>query len=253
MTSLIERISSPRKLTSELSSRLREQILSGTLQPGDKLPTEQELIESAGVSRTVVREAVAALKAERLVIARQGVGVFVAKRLPEQPFLIDSEKLDSLNEVVRILELRLGVEIEAAGLAAGRRTAADLKRMEKALATFDRDVEAGGIAANPDIAFHLAIAAACDNPHFVNLIDYFGRLLFVPGRRILVQYQSLLRDRAESDTTAYLRRVRAEHDAIFSAIREQAAEDARAAMRQHLERALDSYRVIASQLPTAET
>lgn len=247
----IERISSPRKLTSELSKILREQILSGKLKPGDKLPTEQELLESAGVSRTVVREAIAALKAERLVISRQGVGVFVAKRLPEQPFLISTENLDSLNEVVRVLELRLGVEIEAAGLAAERRTAADLKKMKKALALFDRETSSGGTAAEPDIAFHLAIAGATGNPHFVNLIDYFGRLLFVPGRRMLLQYQTLMRHPKEPDTAAYLSRIRDEHDAIISAIEGQAPDDARKAMRKHLERAKNKYHTIAGELKTA--
>jgi DNA-binding FadR family transcriptional regulator len=245
----IEKISSPLKLTSELANRLRKQILSGALKPGDQLPTEQELIECTGVSRTVVREAVAALKAERLVVSRQGVGVFVAKRLPEQPFLIGTENLDSLDEIVRVLELRLGVEIEAAGLAAERRDAADLKRMKKELTAFDREVETGGIAADSDIAFHHAIARATGNPHFVNLIAYFGRLLFVPGRRILFQYQSLVRPNTPSDTRAYLRRIAAEHAAIFSAIEEGSPANTRKAMRQHLERAKNEYRAIADTLP----
>ncbi len=218
------------------------------MKPGDKLPTEQELLESAGVSRTVVREAIAALKAERLVISRQGVGVFVAKHLPEQPFLIDTQNLDSLDEVVRILELRLGVEIEAAGLAAERRTGEDLERIQAALALYDQDVDAGGIAAEPDIQFHQAIAAATANAHFVNLIDYFGRILFVPGRRILFHYQSLIRGVEKKDTDSYLVRIREEHDAVFSAIKAQRAGNARHAMRAHLERARNEYHAISQEL-----
>jgi GntR family transcriptional regulator, transcriptional repressor for pyruvate dehydrogenase complex len=247
--SQIERISSPRKLTSELSKVLRDQILSGQLKPGDKLPTEQELLESAGVSRTVVREAIAALKAERLVISRQGVGVFVCKRLPEQPFLISTDNLDSLDEVVRVLELRLGVEIEAAGLAAERRRSADLKAMQDALALFDREAAAGGTAADPDIAFHMAIARATGNDHFVNLIDYFGRLLFVPGRRILFNYQALVNQRKEADTPVYLDHIRTEHNAIIAAIKDGAPPAARKAMRRHLERAKNEYQTIASKIP----
>lgn len=249
MIPTIERIPSPLNLTSELSNRLREQILSGALRPGDKLPTEQELIESAGVSRTVVREAIATLRAERLVISRQGVGVFVAKRLPEQPFLISTENLNSIDEVVLILELRLGVEIEAAGLAAERRTAGHLQRMRDALAAFNRDVEGGGIAADSDIGFHHVIAEAAANRHILNLIEYFGRLLFVPGRRILFDYRNMISHQTENDTAAYLAQIRLEHDAIYAAVKSGLGAEARDAMRRHLQRALEAYRQIAKELP----
>jgi len=247
----IERISPPRKLTSELSEILREQIVSGQLKPGDKLPTEQELIESAGVSRTVVREAIAALKAERLVISRQGVGVFVAKRLPEEPFLISTENLDRLDEFVQVLELRLGVEVEAAGLAARRRSAEDLEKMKAALADFERELAAGEPAAEPDIAFHHAIAAATGNPHYVNLIGYFARLLFVPGRRVFFSYTSLMPEDENLRPDIYLTRIRKEHDAIIAAIEEQSPERARDAMRGHLEQAKDEYHELADKLHSA--
>src|SRR5205823_8824448 len=77
--SMIRPLPAPRSLTGELVARLTEDITSGKIAPGSQLPTEQELIAATGVSRTVVREAVAALRAEGLVITRQGVGAFVPR------------------------------------------------------------------------------------------------------------------------------------------------------------------------------
>src|SRR6516162_8461758 len=107
----------PRSLTGELVARLTEDITSGKLPPGSRLPTEQELIAATGVSRTVVREAVAALRAEGLVITRQGVGAFVPENA-RRPLRIDFDQLSPLRAVLDVMELRTGIEIEAAGLAA---------------------------------------------------------------------------------------------------------------------------------------
>src|SRR5712672_943199 len=78
-------LTAPRRLTHELVERLTAEIVSGKLPPGARLPTEQEMIAATGVSRTVVREAVAALRAEGLVVTRQGAGAFVAEGV-RRPF-----------------------------------------------------------------------------------------------------------------------------------------------------------------------
>src|SRR3546814_879795 len=113
-------IAANRNLAAELVERLSGEILSGKLAPGSKLPTEQEMVAATGVSRTVVREAVAALRAEGLVVTRQGVGAFVAADIRRRPFRIDEASLDVLKEVVNVLELRAALEAEAAALAAER-------------------------------------------------------------------------------------------------------------------------------------
>src|SRR2546423_6622286 len=117
------------KLSRQLFEQLAGEIRSGRLAPGARLPTEQALTRAARVSRTVVREAVSALRAEGLVTTRQGVGAFVAD---SRPFRINGDDLRSLREVIAIMELRTGVEIEAAGLAAERASAADLGRIADA-------------------------------------------------------------------------------------------------------------------------
>src|ERR1044071_8614844 len=100
-----------KSLAHELIERMTADITSGKLSPGEQLPTEQELIAATGVSRTVVREAVAALRAEGLVVTRQGVGAFVADNA-RRPFRIDVDERRTLHEMLQVMELRTGVEIE---------------------------------------------------------------------------------------------------------------------------------------------
>src|SRR5712675_949764 len=121
----------PRSLAHELITRLTDDITSGNIPPGARLPTEQELIAATGVSRTVVREAVAALRAEGLVLTRQGVGAFVAN-VARRPFRIDLDGLHSLREVLDVMELRTGMEVEAAGLAAERATPVQIRKIDDA-------------------------------------------------------------------------------------------------------------------------
>src|SRR5262245_51206989 len=118
----IRPLAAERKLSRGLFEQLAEQIKSGRLAPGARLPTEQALTRAARVSRTVVREAVAALRAEGLVITRQGVGAFVSAEPQRAPFRIEPERMQSLDDILSVMELRLGVEIESAGLAAERAT-----------------------------------------------------------------------------------------------------------------------------------
>src|SRR2546429_8199499 len=105
--SVSQPLPAPRSLTSELVARLTDDITSGKIPPGSRLPTEQELIAATGVSRTVVREAVAALRADGLVITRQGVGAFVPENA-RRSFRVDFGHLPSIHEVIEVMELRTG-------------------------------------------------------------------------------------------------------------------------------------------------
>src|SRR5262244_4542019 len=125
---LLQPLDAPRRLTAELVTRLTADITSGKLPPGSRLPTEQEMIAATGVSRTVIREAVAALRADRLVVTRQGVGAFVPENA-RRPLRIDVDPLSPLRAVLDVMELRTGIEIEAAGLAADRGSALQIRRI----------------------------------------------------------------------------------------------------------------------------
>src|SRR5262245_16791274 len=232
-------LAAPRSLTHALIERLTEQITAGELKPGAQLPTEQELIAATGVSRTVVREAVAALRAEGLVITRQGVGAFVADT-PRRPFRIDGA-LQSLHDVIEVMELRTGVEVEAAGLAAERASAADLQAIKQAYEAIEGAIERGEAAVDEDFAFHCRIAEATANPQFVRFLDYLGRFI-IPRQTIRVNIA------APSERRAYLARIQTEHREIVRAIRAHAVSRARTAMRAHLANSRKRYQKIAAEL-----
>src|SRR3954469_4219910 len=124
-------------LSDGLFRKLEAQIRSGELPPGSKMPSQKDLAESASVSRTVVREAVARLTAQGLTSSRQGSGVFVAETAQYQAFQVTREELAELTDVIKLLEMRLALETERAGLAAARRTTADIGAIRAALRLMD--------------------------------------------------------------------------------------------------------------------
>lgn len=228
------------KLSRQLFEQLAEQIKSGRLAPGERLPTEQALTRAARVSRTVVREAVAALRAEGLVITRQGVGAFVSAEPQRAPFRIEPERLQSLDDVLNVMELRLGVEIESAGLAAERASKADVKAIGAALHAIEAAVKEDRSAVDEDLGFHRAIAEATGNPEFVRFLQFIGRHL-IPRRTV-----SGLPDRMGGQR-AYLALIQEEHRRISDAIAAGDPRAARDAMRRHLTRSLDRYRKLGSE------
>lgn len=217
------------KLSEEIAGQLRQLIQGGDLLPGAQLPTENAMIEQFGVSRTVVREAVSALSADGLVNARQGRGVFVADDLTRQPFRLGDSQLSERDHIVQVMELRLSLEVEAAGLAAQRRTSDDLREIEDA---FERMVEAqrnGQEGAEQDFAFHLRIAEATQNTYIAKFIRYLGSFIIPrPARRTVTGSERLV----------YLEGLTQEHADIRDAIADQDEAAAIEAMRVHLSRGL---------------
>ena len=174
---LLSPLNAGRTLSVELIDRLSRDILDGTLQPGARLPTEQQLGAALGVSRTVVREALAALKRDGLVVPRQGAGVFVADHDQRRPFRIDPDALSSVNKVLDLMELRTGLESEAAGLAALRRTEEDLRALDRALLAIDAAQQAGLDAAPADFDFHRAIMLATHNTYFAEFLRFLSQFI----------------------------------------------------------------------------
>ncbi len=226
-----------RSLSGALIERLTSDITAGKLAPGSRLPTEQEMIATTGVSRTVVREAVAALRAEGLVVTRQGVGAFVAAT-PRRPFRIEGGELRSLREVIEVMELRTGIEIEAAGLAAERASPARLAGIGDAYEAVDRAIGRGDAGVDEDFAFHRSIAEATENPQFVNFLEYLGRFI-IPRQTIRITVDG------PAERRAYLARIQEEHRDILDAVRTRAAQAARAAMRRHLLNSRKRYQSLA--------
>jgi GntR family transcriptional regulator, transcriptional repressor for pyruvate dehydrogenase complex len=223
-----------------VAERLAAEIDSGRIAPGARLPTEQELTAALGVSRTVVREAVAALRAEGLVETRQGVGAFVVRDVQRRPFRIDPDGLRSIGEVVHVMELRTGIEVEAAGIAAERENAAARARIAATLKAIDAALGRGEAAVAEDFAFHQAIAEATGNPHFMRFLEFLGRFL-IPRQSVRIGLKT------GQDLRTYLQRIQAEHRAIATAINAGQAATARAAMRRHLQGSRQRYQRLAAQ------
>jgi len=225
----------PRGLVQEIVSNLSDRMLGGEIKPGDKLPTEAEIMSRFGVSRTVVREALSKLQAGGLVQTRHGIGTFALALPNANNFRLTDSDFSTIADVIAVLELRISLETEAAGLAAQRRTEANLASMEAALRTFYDAIGHESDAVSADFEFHTEVARATGNRHFADLMSYLGTMI-IPRTRINTPSS------APEGRLSYLQRVHSEHDNIFNAIKNQDADGARAAMRTHLSNSRERLR-----------
>lgn len=223
-------------LVNRLADDLRREIASGAIAVGEKLPTEAALTARHGVSRTVVREAVAALRADGMVEPRQGAGVFVISPRPASAAPFHPVDLEKLSSVIEMMELRAAVEVEAAGLAAARRSPAQEEAIAEALEAIDRAAEAGEEASPQDLAFHLAVARATGNPRFEQFLAMLDTDA-IPRARLKVTSDP-------QETRRYLAQLQDEHRRILDAIAARDDAAARAAMRAHLEGGQRRYREV---------
>lgn len=205
------------------------------MQPGEKLPTEAEIMVRFDVSRTVVREALSRLQASSLVETRHGVGTFVLAPHDSGNFKITAEDFATVDDVIAVLELRISLETEAAGLAALRRTDENLQAMETALQAFQASINIDSDAVPPDFQFHMEVARSTGNRHFTDLMTYLGTMI-IPRTRVNTTQN------APEGRLNYLQRVNSEHESIYNAIRNRDAEAARAAMRTHLSNSRERLR-----------
>lgn len=236
-----KRANSRISLSEQIAEKLRTRLESGALQPGDRLPTEQALGEMYGVSRTVVREAIATLRADGLVSARQGSGMFV-RELPAQPLGLSLLKTspDRISSIIETLELRAAVESEAAALAAERRSPAELEKIREQFAAIGVAVAAGELAEEQDFSLHLAIAEASHNRHFVEFFRFLGE-------RTIPRSQLFGQTRHDDGLTAYLERIQSEHARVVDAIADRHPVKARDSMRRHLKGSQDRYQRLMHQ------
>ena len=213
---------------------MREAITNGELKPGDKLPTESGLTQQHQVSRTVVREAIAALRADNLLEVRHGVGVFVLPPQDRMQGSFRSVDVNRVSSIIEMLEVRAAIEIEAAGLAAMRSSPAQQELIFECLETIKRQIGVGEPAVESDRAFHIAIADSTNNPRFRELLEAIGRQM-IP--RSLLQEGDV-----EVSPAEYLVQIQNEHADIAHTIAEGDDSAAREAMRAHLKGSQQRYR-----------
>ncbi|MBY4898775.1 FadR/GntR family transcriptional regulator [Cupriavidus sp. AU9028] len=219
-------LSLPERVYATLSAQIR----NGSLPPGTRLPIEPALCERYGVSRTVLREAIARLKAEGLLDVRQGRGTYVlpASAATSFRFAIDGAgQAEQIAQILELAELRLGVEITAAGLAAQRRSKPQLAQLKRCLDAMEDAVRNGTDGSGADLAFHAVVAQATGNSQYRMFMDFLG------GRFAT----AIATSRLHSAHRGMTEEAQREHRAIYEAIAAGKPASAERAMRRHIEAA----------------
>jgi GntR family transcriptional repressor for pyruvate dehydrogenase complex len=216
----------PDSLVERVVNAIREEIESGRLTAESRLPTEQQLTEQLNVSRSVVREAVAQLKADGILVSRRGLGSFISQNPSGTVFRFPSQK-GRKPDLVQLFEMRLWTETQAASIAAQRRDEADLQRMRTALQEMHDKRSDLPAAALADVEFHRAIADASKNDYFVAFHDFLRGQL-AEARRTAWENSAAHSVGGSADAG---REHQALYDAIAAGDRHQAAACAEAHLR----------------------
>jgi GntR family transcriptional regulator, transcriptional repressor for pyruvate dehydrogenase complex len=217
----------PIKLADRVYERILEQIVSGHYREGARLPSEAQLSAAFSVSRPIVRDALARLNADGIILSRHGSGSYVQRRPHRE--ILHLAPIGGMADLMRCFEFRIAVEGEAAYLAASRRSDADLQAMAEALASLEEGIANPETGSAADIQFHNAIAAASRNTLFESTLETLAAHTFAGmclGRKL-----SLSRGQKR------LLLIRVEHSRIFETIKMEDPDGARAAMRDHIEAA----------------
>ena len=228
------------RLSDTIALELERRILEGALKPGDRLQPERELAAELGVSRPSLREALQKLVSKGLLHSRQGGGTYVTDRL-DAGFTDPWQEMLGRHPNVQedLLEFRGMLESEAASLAARRATDADLQRIGEAYQRVEALFAQGPSAevfeeqVKADLAFHQAIAEAAHNVMFGHLTASLFRVTHDHIDRNLRHLRRLEGDWLE---------LRAQHAAIWDAVRTRNAQAAQVAVRRHMDFVQESMR-----------
>lgn len=229
------RVERPDRLSDKVADAMLGTILTRGLRPGSSLPSERELGEQYGVSRTVVREAVRALSAKGVVVSRAGRGLMVAAVGAEEVSASLQLYLHGREEMpyTQVHEVRSVLEIQIAGLAAERGTDEEIAELEQLCEEMKRagsDIE---FQARTDVEFHRTLARMTHNELYLILLDSIGAILLEIRRATFVKREEM--EQAYSPHRQIADRVKA-HDAA----------GAREAMRKHLNEALKEWEALGS-------
>ena len=214
---------------------LLEKIRGNELPAGSRLPSENAMARHFGVSRPVIREAIAVLKAEGLVETRSGSGAFVRKPGQAAGLQADTVTRESVQSLLSLIEVRRGIEAEMAALAAVRRSPQQVAEIKRAVRRIDEAAAAGRDGVDEDVQFHLSIAKATGNPYWTKFVELFTQQ--IRGAVTVTRAN-------EARRGDFAQQVRAEHEGIIAAIEDGDAASARTAAAAHMEHA--AQRVIAA-------
>ncbi|CAG9172777.1 FadR/GntR family transcriptional regulator [Cupriavidus pampae] len=220
-------------LAEHIARSIEAEIVSGRLQAGDRLPTEHFLSESFGVSRNVVREAIASLRAQGLIVSRQGAGAFVTIRESEAVPRVSLNLLQGDVDVRNMFEVRAALESQAAALAASKANARQRQQIASAVERMQNLEAPTAETVSADLDFHRAVAAASGNPYLATMI---GTIL-EPMRLLIAAAFS----RPGPVFGKMPMAARHEHAVILQAITDGKPAAARDAMGQHIVNAASRF------------
>lgn len=213
-----------KRLADQAYSGIVEYITAHRMRIGDRLPSEVRLAEMFGISRTIIREALVRLASDGITEARRGAGSFVKNRPSDR--LIAYTKSTNLSATLGTYEVRFVLEVEAARLAATRRSTQDMQDIEQALDKLRTALMSNATAHGEDMELHRSIILATANPAFLTAFDALSDEV----DRIMQAGVDISRSRPPEIIGAMMR----EHEAIVDAIRAQDADGAALTMRWHL-------------------
>lgn len=217
----------PRKIYEEVAEAIFEMIRKGDLNPGDKLDSVQQLAENFQVGRSAIREALSALRAMGLIEMKQGEGTYIREFDPSMlTFPLSTAVLMNKEDVLHLLEVRMIIEVGAASAAARKRTNGDLKAMSFALEEMNKALGDEELGEKADLMFHMAIAAASQNPLLVGLMNN------VSGMMVETMRETRRLWLFSKQTTT--ERLYHEHVQIYEAITKQDSQKAQQLMLGHL-------------------
>ena len=214
------------RIAEKVASQLKKLIADGVLKVGDRLPSERELSEQMGVSRTSMREALQQLELQGILEIVHGGGSIVRNiteqeiRKPIEVFLGDDKR-----RVLELAELRAFMEAWAAREAAKHRTDAEAETIRGYLEEMERDFEKGQIRYDVDFKYHAEIAAATHNTIYLHLIDNIYHLI---NYSIKVHREEVFVSREDQE------KILNHHRKVYEAIRRRDPDAAEAAMKEHL-------------------
>lgn len=216
-----------RKIYEQIAEQIKEQIVSGKLPPGHKLPSTRELTERYQVGRSTMREALSMLKAMGLIEIRQGEGCFVRSVDDTEMEVPRFEHLfTSMEAVVELLEARISLEVANAGLAAVKRTDEDVAALEAVLSDMDSERGTETVGEKQDMRFHMTLAHATHNSIMVKLLETISAQV-----ELTIRETRRVRLYANKEIAGQLWR---EHKAIADSVAARDPERAQTEMRKHL-------------------
>jgi len=228
----------PKRISDQVFDQLRELIFRGDLKPGQKIMPERELAEVLDVSRTSVRDAIRKLVVMGFLDQKQGQGTFV--RSPEvlgkSPLAVAMEAQDAT--LVDLLEVRMGLECNAAFMAAQRSEPEDIRFLEKSLDMLRKNIRCEKPCEEADVSFHMAIAYATKNPLQVYLMKNFFDFLFISIKENLKYLY---------EEPHNIEMIFEQHTRIFEAIRDKDAGMAFDAMKDHITYVIEFFRELSQK------